>query len=116
VNANAGSRWRRIVGTILFDASLAVATLGIVRTVIGIKIDLGPKFPLELAGPWWPFLLAGGLFLAAASIRPARAPNPQPNDPALGGQAGVALGAGAADVSPLDQEQPEPVRRRQPES
>jgi len=37
-----GSRWQRIVGTLLFDASLAAATLGIARMVFGDAIDLGP--------------------------------------------------------------------------
>ena len=97
-----GSRWRRIVGTVLFDASLAIATLGIVRTVIGIKIDLGPRFPLDFGGPWTPFLVAGALFVAAASIRPMGPPKKRPNERTLDDPSAArerdALAAGPAVV------------------
>ena len=101
-SGNRGSRWRRIVGTILFDASLAVAALGIMREVIGIKINFGPAPVWDYVGPWSLFLIAAGLFVAAASIRPSRVAGTRPNDDSSGVKDRSpeidALGPGPADI------------------
>ena len=113
-----GSRWRRIAGTLLFDASLAAATLGMARMVFGIAIDLGPGPTLLLGsgGPWPPLVLGAVLFVAAASLRPARRPSGAPDDGALGaddfGPEVGALGSGPADLaSPIPKPTPLPRDR-----
>jgi len=113
-----GSRWQRIVGTLLFDASLAAATLGIARMVFGVAIDLGPGPTLSLGsgGPWPPFVLAAVLFVAAASLRPARRPGRTPDDDALTADAMPpevgTLGPGPADLAaPMPEPTPLPRHR-----
>ena len=101
-----GSRWRRIVGTVLFDASLAIAALGVARAVFGVVIYLGPgrTLPLGAGGPWSAFILSGVLFLAAASIRTDRRFSGSPKDGALdaGGRSRAvgSLGSGSAELAP----------------
>jgi hypothetical protein len=105
---------------LLFDVSLATAALGIARMVFGVAVDLGPGPPLSLGsgGPWPPFVLATVLFMAAASLRPARRPAAPPEDRALA--AGDlapdvgALGPGPADLAP-PVPKPTPVPRHRGE-
>lgn len=48
---HAGWRWRRIAGTLLFEASFVAATLGIARLIFGDAINAGPGIPLGAGGP-----------------------------------------------------------------
>ena len=112
-----GSRWRRLLGTLLFDASIAVAVLGVARAVFGVAIYLGPgpTIPLGAGGPWSAFALAAVLFVTAASIRPGYRSSKSPTDRTLGEPQGSdvgALGAGPADVgAPVLQRTPLPHER-----
>ena len=104
-----GSRWQRVVGTLLFDASLVAATLGLARMVFGVTIDLGPGPALSLGSgePWPLFVLAAVLFVAAASLRPGRRSSGPPDARALGTD-GLAREVDALRPGPADFAPPKP--------